>query len=113
MSWNVEMVEILNKENEFEGEDWWAVTNVNKIENTFEVRNKEVAMDLCALLNNKDSKIKEIDKLTEENERLRNVLYEADGLIQSRLSIYNRKKWEKLLKDKGIDITLCFLGKTK
>ncbi|MGN0106047.1 hypothetical protein [Methanobrevibacter ruminantium] len=55
----------------------------------------------------------QVVKLREENERLRNVLYEADGLIQSRLSIYNRKKWEKLLKDKGIDITLCFLGKTK
>ena len=113
MSWNVEMVEILNKENEFEGEDWWAVTSVNKIENTFEVRNKEVAMDLCALLNNKDSKIKELDNSSEENERLRDVLYEADRLIQKYLPIYNRKKWETLLKNKGIDITLCFLGKTK
>ena len=60
MSWNVEIVEILNKENEFEGEDWWAVTDEDKIENTFEVRNKEVAMDLCDLLNTKDSKISEL-----------------------------------------------------
>nr|WP_295605810.1 hypothetical protein [uncultured Methanobrevibacter sp.] len=113
MSWNVEMVEILNKENDFEGEEWWAVTDDNKIENTFEVRNKDIAMDLCTLLNNKDSKIKELGELSEENDRLRDVLYEADRLIQQYLSIYNRKKWEKLLKNKGIDITLCFLGKTK
>ena len=108
MSWNVEMVEIFNKENEFEGEDWWAVTSVNKIENTFEVRNKEVAMDLCDLLNNKDSKIKEIDKLTEENERLRNVLYEADGLIQSRLSIYNRKNGKNYSKTKELTLHYAF-----
>lgn len=54
MSWRVEIVEVLNKENDFEGEEWWAVTDDNKMENTFEVRNEQVAKDLCKLLNSKE-----------------------------------------------------------
>ena len=47
----VEQLEILNDENDFKGEYWWAVTNTERIEDCFECRNKEVAIELCAFLN--------------------------------------------------------------
>ena len=47
----VEQLEILNDGNDFKGEYWWAVTNTERIEDCFECRNKEVAIELCAFLN--------------------------------------------------------------
>lgn len=47
----VEKLEILNEENEWKGEYWWAVVNTQRVEDCFECRNKEVALKLCAFLN--------------------------------------------------------------
>lgn len=102
MSWNVEMVEILNKENEFEGEDWWAVTNVNKIENTFEVRNKEVAMDLCALLNCLSNKTDEQQAIIDKQELRLQQLEELLELSENLNKSYREKLIDMNLK-MGID----------
>ena len=47
----VEQLEILNDENEWKGEYWWAVVNTQRVEDCFECRNKEVALKLCDFLN--------------------------------------------------------------
>ena len=82
MSWRVEIVEVLNNENDFEGEEWWAVTDDNKMENTFEVRNEQVAMDLCNLLNSREIElsIEQIDNKNrvESQEWLRNKIKELE-----------------------------------
>lgn len=78
----VEQLEILNDENDFKGEYWWAVINTERIEDCFECRNKEVAIKLCAFLNKAVDDIKyhlhenekwsaKVKQLKEENEKLR------------------------------------------
>lgn len=47
----VNELEILNEENDWEGEYWWAVVNTQRVEDCFECRNKEVALKLCDFLN--------------------------------------------------------------
>lgn len=77
----VEELKILNEENEWKGEDWWAVTNTERIEDCFECRNKEVALRLCDFLNKATDDFKwqirqcekwsaKVKQLKEENEQL-------------------------------------------
>ena len=47
----VEELEILNEENDWKGEHWWAVINTQRVEDSFECRSKEVALKLCDFLN--------------------------------------------------------------
>ena len=62
----VEIVEVLNDENGFKGEEWHAVTEDGEVKNTFEVRNEDVAIALCDLLNEKDQEIiRLLEKLLE------------------------------------------------
>ena len=78
----VEQLEILNDENDFKGEYWWAVTNTERIEDCFECRNKEVALKLCDFLNKSSDdfkwQIRQCEKwsaivkqLKKENEQLK------------------------------------------
>ena len=78
----VEKLEILNDENDFKGEYWWAVTNTERIEDCFECRNKEVALKLCDFLNKSSDdfkwQIRQCEKwsaivkqLKKENEQLK------------------------------------------
>ena len=78
----VEKLEILNDENEWKGEYWWAVTNTERIEDCFECRNKEVALKLCDFLNKSSDdfkwQIRQCEKwsaivkqLKKENEQLK------------------------------------------
>lgn len=80
-----EKLEILNEENEWKGEYWWAVTNTERLEDCFECRNKEVALKLCDFLNKSSDdfkwQIRQCEKwsaivkqLKKENEQLRNRL---------------------------------------
>ena len=78
----VEQLEILNDENEWKGEYWWAVVNTQRVEDCFECRNKEVALKLCDFLNKSSDdfkwQIRQCEKwsaivkqLKKENERLK------------------------------------------
>ena len=104
----VEKLEILNDENEWKGEYWWAVVNTKRVEDCFECRNKEVALKLCAFLNKssddfkwqirqceKGSAIvkqlkKENDGLNEENEQLRKEL-EKMKLLNESLGLFTNE----------------------
>ena len=78
----VNELEILNEENEWKGEYWWAVVNTKRVEDCFECRNKEVALKLCDFLNKATDDFKWqirhsekwsaiVKQLKEENEQLR------------------------------------------
>jgi len=78
----VNELEILNEENEWKGEYWWAVVNTKRVEDCFECRNKEVALRLCDFLNKATDDFKWqirrcekwsaiVKQLNEENEQLR------------------------------------------
>lgn len=81
----VNELEILNEENEWKGEYWWAVVNTKRVEDCFECRNKEVALKLCDFLNKATDdfkwQIRQCEKwsaivkqLKEENKELRKEL---------------------------------------
>ena len=81
----VNELEILNEENEWKGEYWWAVINTQRVEDCFECRNKEVALKLCDFLNKATDDFKWqirrcekwsaiVKQLKEENEQLRQKL---------------------------------------
>ena len=88
----VEKLEILNDENEWKGEYWWAVTNTERIEDCFECRNKEVALKLCDFLNKSSDdfkwQIRQCEKwsaivkqLKKENEKLQKQIQNYERLI--------------------------------
>ena len=81
----VKELEILNEENDWKGEYWWAVVNTQRVEDCFECRNKEVALKLCDFLNKATDdfkwQIRQCEKwsaivkqLKEENKELRKEL---------------------------------------
>ena len=81
----VNELEILNEENDWKGEHWWAVVNTKRVEDCFECRNKEVALKLCDFLNKATDdfkwQIRQCEKwsaivkqLKEENKELRKEL---------------------------------------
>lgn len=81
----VEELEILNEENDWKGEHWWAVVNTQRVEDCFECRNKEVALRLCDFLNKATDDFKwqirqsekwsaKVKQLKEENEQLKEEL---------------------------------------
>ena len=81
----VEELEILNEENEWKGEYWWAVVNTKRVEDCFECRNKEVALKLCDFLNKATDDFKwqirqcekwsaKVKQLKKENEQLQEKL---------------------------------------
>ena len=90
----VEKLEILNDENDFKGEYWWAVTNTERIEDCFECRNKEVALKLCDFLNKSSDdfkwQIRQCEKwsaivkqLKKENEKLQKQIQNYERLIDN------------------------------
>mgnify|MGYP001771191855 CR=1 FL=1 len=90
----VEKLEILNDENDFKGEYWWAVTNTERIEDCFECRNKEVALKLCDFLNKSSDdfkwQIRQCEKwsaivkqLKKENEKLQKQIQNYEQLIDN------------------------------
>ena len=90
----VEKLEILNDENEWKGEYWWAVTNTERIEDCFECRNKEVALKLCDFLNKSSDdfkwQIRQCEKwsaivkqLKKENEKLQKQIQNYERLIDN------------------------------
>ena len=90
----VEKLEILNDENEWKGEYWWAVTNTERIEDCFECRNKEVALKLCDFLNKSSDdfkwQIRQCEKwsaivkqLKKENEKLQKQIQNYERLINN------------------------------
>lgn len=90
----VEQLEILNDENDFKGEYWWAVTNTERIEDCFECRNKEVALKLCDFLNKSSDdfkwQIRQCEKwsaivkqLKKENEKLQKQIQNYERLINN------------------------------
>ena len=111
----VEKLEILNDENDFKGEYWWAVTNTERIEDCFECRNKEVALKLCDFLNKSSDDFKWqirqcekwsaiVNQLQKENEQLKQEIkqhrkcrdkwkQEAKEL-KKEANYFERKKWE-------------------
>lgn len=81
----VNELEILNEENEWKGEYWWAVVNTQRVEDCFECRNKEVALKLCDFLNKTTDDFKwqirqsekwsaKVKQLKKENEQLKKQL---------------------------------------
>ena len=91
----VEELEILNKENDWKGEYWWAVVNTKRVEDSFECRNKEVADSLCDFLNKATDDFKwqirrcekwsaRVKQLEKENELLRNQLERKTILLKVR-----------------------------
>ena len=112
----VEKLEILNDENEWKGEYWWAVTNTERIEDCFECRNKEVALKLCDFLNKSSDdfkwQIRQCEKwsaivkqLKKENEQLKEEYKIAiDEMVTDykKLEKENRKL-RILLKDIYVD----------
>ena len=112
----VEKLEILNDENDFKGEYWWAVTNTERIEDCFECRNKEVALKLCDFLNKSSDdfkwQIRQCEKwsaivkqLKKENEQLKE---EYKIAIDEMLTDYKKLEKENemlriLLKDVYVD----------
>lgn len=88
----VKELEILNEENEWKGEYWWAVVNTQRVEDCFECRNKEVALKLCDFLNKATDdfkwQIRQCEKwsaivkqLKEENEQLEKGKMESLSLL--------------------------------
>ena len=96
---NVEIVEILNEENGFKGEEWHAVSEEGKVEHTFEVRNEDVAERLCDFLNGKEQRIEEL------LERLLEGEYEKMDMLR-RL----RKCLDTIMMDKLIIMSMDFEG---
>ena len=57
-TWFIEEVEIINfMNNEELSEDWWAVTHEDDETRCYEVRNKQVAKELCKELNKYEDKL--------------------------------------------------------
>ena len=90
----VEKLEILNDENEWKGEYWWAVVNTKRVEDCFECRNKEVALKLCAFLNKSSDDFKWqisqcekwsaiVKQLKKENEKLQKQIQNYERLINN------------------------------
>lgn len=82
----VEKLEILNEENEWKGEYWWAVVNTQRVEDCFECRNKEVALKLCDLLNRQTRIIKGQDL---EIQRLQNLAMAMSGVLREEFGVYD------------------------
>ena len=112
----VEKLEILNDENDFKGEYWWAVTNTERIEDCFECRNKEVALKLCAFLNKSSDdfkwQIRQCEKCSAIVKQLReeNEQWKKEYKIAINEMVTDYKKLEKenemlriLLKDIYVD----------
>lgn len=89
----VNELEILNEENEWKGEYWWAVVNTQRVEDCFECRNKEVALKLCDFLNKATDDFKWqirrcekwsaiVKQLKKENEQLRYENKKLDDNIE-------------------------------
>ena len=105
----VEQLEILNDENEWKGEYWWAVVNTQRVEDCFECRNKEVALKLCDFLNKSSDdfkwQIRQCEKwsaivkqLKKENEQLKK---ECKIAVDEMITDYKKleKENEQLQKD--------------
>lgn len=88
----VKELEILNEENKWKGEYWWAVVNTKRVEDCFECRNKEVALRLCDFLNKATDDFKWqisrcekwsaiVKQLQRENEQLKKARDQSDKFI--------------------------------
>lgn len=95
----VNELEILNEENDWKGEYWWAVVNTQRVEDCFECRNKEVALKLCDFLNKATDDFKwqikrsekwsaKVKQLNKENEQLKNELRKEKSLREYSDSMY-------------------------
>ena len=89
----VNELEILNEENGWKGEYWWAVVNTQRVDDCFECRNKEVALRLCDFLNKATDDFKWqirrcekwsaiVNQLKKENEQLRQQLQKLPPKIK-------------------------------
>ena len=107
----VEQLEILNDENDFKGEYWWAVTNTERVEDCFECRNKEVALKLCDFLNKSSDdfkwQIRQCEKwsaivkqLKKENEQLKK---ECKIAIEEMVTDYKKLEEENEQLQKGLE----------
>ena len=103
----VNELEILNEENDWKGEYWWAVVNTQRVEDCFECRNMEVALKLCDFLNKASDDLKwqikqsekwsaKVKQLKKENEQLQKLLNEAEDLIESRLAEHYVKQYRNI-----------------
>lgn len=94
----VNELEILNEENEWKGEYWWAVTNTERIEDSFECRNKEVAIELCAFLNKAVDDIKyhlhENEKWSARCKQLEREVDEQEATIRKLQDLCGQSDYE-------------------
>lgn len=97
----VNELEILNEDNEWKGECWWAVVNTKRVEDCFECRNKEVALKLCDFLNKATDDFKWqirrcekwsaiVKQLKKETEQLKNELRKEKSLREYSDSMYGK-----------------------
>lgn len=101
----VNKLEILNEENEWKGEYWWAVVNTQRVEDCFECRNKEVALKLCDFLDKATDDFKwqikqsekwsaKVKQLNKENEQLRQTMQKVCELLEEEVDLFSDKATE-------------------
>lgn len=86
----VNELEILNEENDWKGEYWWAVVNTQRVEDCFECRNKEVALKLCDFLNKASDDFKwQINRCEKWSAIVNQLKKENEQLRQEQQRLYN------------------------
>lgn len=102
----VNELEILNEENEWKGEYWWAVVNTQRVEDCFECRNKEVALRLCDFLNKATDDFKwQIRRCEKWSAKVKQLQRENNQLRQE-LNGKDCRKCGNYCRDKALDYCL-------
>ena len=113
----VEIVEVLNDENGFKGEEWYSVMEEDELGHCFEVRNEDVANELCDFVNEQEQKIHDLLKrlLDSELEKilmLRRMRKSLDTIMMDKLIIMSME-FEGIEYEVETDKSICFYSLPK